>query len=92
MPLIDTEEFKHKLNNSKYYGTEAWDDICNMLYECKSKTLKTEDNAVPVVRCKNCEYFLEFEKPVVLKPWEGFCKYNNHSVMKKDFCSRGKEK
>lgn len=36
--LIDTEEFKHKLNNSKYYGTEVWDDICNMLSECKSYT------------------------------------------------------
>ena len=45
MPLIDTEEFKHKLNNSKYYGTEVWDDICNMLAECTSYTLDTaEDN------------------------------------------------
>lgn len=34
--LIDTEEFKHKLNNSKYYGTEVWNDICDMLAECKS--------------------------------------------------------
>ena len=41
--LIDTEEFKHKLNNSKYYGTEVWDDICNMLSECTSYTLDTEE-------------------------------------------------
>lgn len=39
--LIDTEEFKHKLNNSKYYGTGVWDDICNMLSECASYTLDT---------------------------------------------------
>lgn len=42
--LIDTEEFKHKLNNSKYYGTEVWDDICNMLAECKSHTPNTKNN------------------------------------------------
>ena len=42
--LIDTEEFKHKLNNSKYYGTEVWDDICNMLSECTSYTLNTEED------------------------------------------------
>lgn len=41
--LIDTEEFKHKLNNSKYYGTEVWDDICNMLSECTSYTLNAEE-------------------------------------------------
>lgn len=34
--LIDTEDFKHKLNNSKYYGTDVWSDICDMLAECKT--------------------------------------------------------
>lgn len=42
--LIDTEEFKHKLNNSKYYGTEVWNDVCDMLAECTSYTLNTEYN------------------------------------------------
>lgn len=42
--LIDTEEFKHKLNNSKYYGTEVWDDICNILSECASYTLNAEED------------------------------------------------
>ena len=43
MRLIDTEEFKHKLNNSKYYGTEVWNDICDMLAECKSHTPNYEE-------------------------------------------------
>ena len=53
MVLIDTEEFKHKLNNSKYYGTEVWDDICNMLSECTSYTLnaKQDDDK------KYCPYY-----------------------------------
>lgn len=41
--LIDTEEFKHKLNNSKYYGTEVWNDICDILSECTSYTLDTKE-------------------------------------------------
>ena len=44
MGLIDIEEFKHKLNNSKYYDTEVWDDICNMLSECTAYILNTEED------------------------------------------------
>ena len=33
MRIIDAEEFKHKLNNSKYYGGKVWKDILNMLEE-----------------------------------------------------------
>ena len=51
--LIEIEEFKHKLNNSKYYGTEVWDDICNMLSECTSYTLNTEEDD----NDKGCPYY-----------------------------------
>ena len=53
MRLIATEEFKHKLNNSKYYGTEVWDDICNMLSECTSYTLDAKEND----DSKYCKYY-----------------------------------
>ena len=80
--LIDTEDFKHRINNSDLYGTEAWDKVMNMLAECESFN---------IVHCKDCEHFMEFEKP--LGKWQGLCHYYNaHSVMKNDFCSRGKQK
>lgn len=33
--LIDAEELKHILNNSKYYGTKAGNAFADMITECK---------------------------------------------------------
>ena len=57
--LIDTEEFKHKLNNSKYYGTEVWDDICNMLSDCTSYTLNSYEDEIESKYhdSKYCKYY-----------------------------------
>lgn len=38
MRLIDAEELKHKINTSKYYGTEAWCDILDMIADCETQT------------------------------------------------------
>lgn len=48
MRLINSEELKHRVNNSKYYGTERQRDFCDMIAE--SETI----DAVEVVRCKDC--------------------------------------
>ena len=33
---IDAEELKHRLNNSKYYGTKAGNAFADMIAECES--------------------------------------------------------
>lgn len=35
--IIDAEELKHILNNSKYYGTKAGNDFADMIAECETK-------------------------------------------------------
>lgn len=34
--IIDAEELKHILNNSKYYGTKAGNDFADMIAECET--------------------------------------------------------
>ena len=54
MKLINAEEFKRKLNNSKYaYNKELWDDICNMLSECTSYTPNAEEGNDKI----HCPYY-----------------------------------
>lgn len=36
--LIDFEEVKHKLNNSKWYGTQAWYEILDIIGDCDDKS------------------------------------------------------
>lgn len=36
--LIDFEEIKHKLNSSKWYGTQAWYEILNIIGDCDDKS------------------------------------------------------
>ncbi len=35
--IIDAEELKHILNNSKYYGTTEGDAFADMIAECETK-------------------------------------------------------
>lgn len=72
--FIDTEQLKHDLNNSVYYGTDAWDAFCNMIDKCDSV------DAVQVVRCVECKHRdaeIGFCKgrgwPMQLVPEDGFC-------------------
>ena len=39
--LIDFEDIKHKLNNSKWYGTQAWYEILNIIGDCDDKSRPT---------------------------------------------------
>ena len=36
--LLEFEEIKHRLNKSKWYGSEAWWDILNIISECEDKS------------------------------------------------------
>lgn len=74
MILIDAEELKHRVNNSKYYGTERQRDFCDMITE--SPTI----DAVEVVRCKDC-YHAEDDITHM------FCVYFHHKVYEDDYCS-----
>lgn len=66
-----------------------------MLYRFSLSEVEEEVNkegvkhTIDITKCKDCEHFMEFEKP--LGKWQGLCHYYNaHSVMKNDFCSRGR--
>lgn len=39
--LIDFEDIKHKLNNSKWYGTQAWYEILDIIGDCDDKSRPT---------------------------------------------------
>ena len=36
--LIDFEEVKHKLNNSRWYGTQVWYEILDIIGDCDDKS------------------------------------------------------
>ena len=64
--LIDFEELKHKVNSSKWYGTEAWYEILNIISDCEDKTPRKQTgrwiNRMPlypsdvVKKCDVCGY------------------------------------
>ena len=86
MRLIDADELK---------------DYLNSVAGCFDSTREVEENTISeidsmeflnIIKCKDCRYFKAFQEPIILKPWQGLCMYyNSHSVMKNDFCSRGKK-
>lgn len=46
-------------------------------------------DAVPVIRCYECKYFMEFEKGFS-SDWDGSCRYwNTHSTVYSNFCGCG---
>lgn len=53
--LIELEELKHKINNSKWYGTDAWKDILDMAADCETMN-KAAMDSIEVVRCKDCMF------------------------------------
>jgi len=59
--IIDAEELKHILNNSKYYGTKAGNAFADMITECE--TIKEHRKGKWLwgdgVRCSNCCYKLQ---------------------------------
>jgi len=87
MRLIDADELLCKYTgNILTAQTDYAEGMRNIIDDIKNAPTV---NAPPAVRCKDCEYFMVFEKP--LGKWQGLCHYYNaHSVMKNDFCSRGK--
>lgn len=61
--LIDAEELKHILNNSKYYGTKTGNAFADMITEChtiearkKGKWIKREGRRY----CSECKKFFPF--------------------------------
>ena len=62
--LIELEELKHKINNSKYYGTDAWRDILDMAVDCDSKVRPRGewivDEEQGTSTCSNCGIVWQF--------------------------------
>lgn len=59
--LIDAEELKHILNNSKYYGTKAGNAFADMITECKAIEGREKGKWLPYLeehhdmfKCSNC--------------------------------------
>lgn len=71
MRLIDAEEFKHKLNNSKYYGRKVWKDILNMLDDCETIIVPIEKAAPPLARPPKGRYYVTFDREVVYEERTG---------------------
>ena len=93
MRLIDSEELKHRVNNSKYYGTERQRDFCDMITE--SETI----DAVEVVRCRDCKHshtvdFTNTPANVIKR----FCEKRrdaqtgSYTVQDNDYCSYGERR
>lgn len=71
--LIEAEELKHILNNSKYYGTKAGNAFADMITECETikerKKGKWEMKWQPffhieVPMCSVCETFAAYKTDV----------------------------
>lgn len=73
MRLIDAEEFKHKLNNSKYYGGKVWKDILNMLDDCKTISVSDviEKTVPQPTRLPERRYYVTFDREVVYEERTG---------------------
>ena len=60
--LIDFEDIKHKLNNSKWYGTQAWYEILDIIGDCDDKGRQEggwdhyTDDKFDYVECSECHY------------------------------------
>jgi len=61
--LIDFEDIKHKLNNSKWYGTQAWCEILDIIGNCDDKSrpkgewileCDSEGEGDNLYRCSKC--------------------------------------
>ena len=78
--LINDEQLKHLLNDSEYYGTHAWDEFCNMISECDAV------DAVQVVRCRECEYYVETNGRI------GTCELTISGAKDDGFCAWGVRK
>ena len=53
--LIDFEEVKHKLNSSKWYGTQAWYEILDIIGDCDDKG-RLISKVYPCDFCKHREF------------------------------------
>ena len=47
--LIEAEELKHILNNSKYYGTKAGNAFADMIVECETIEVRKKGKWIPIV-------------------------------------------
>lgn len=61
---IELEELKHKINNSKYYGTDVWRDILDMANDCESKGVEWTPCSERLPN-ENDDYLVTLENGVV---------------------------
>lgn len=58
--LIEAEELKHILNNSKYYGTKAGNAFADMITECETIKERKKGKWIKrgkIFQCPECEKF-----------------------------------
>lgn len=102
MRLIDADELFNwgdkKLKNAVKYGNEnaeqqSWSYSTLMMYEIADEIDEAPTiDAVPVVRCKDCHYIIEYDEYIRDKDEIAhglWCLLKNHSCEPDDYCSRG---
>lgn len=105
MRLIDGDALADSLRESKNKLKEILDDercemeyrICegqmNTFIEAILRVYETPTvDAVPVVRCKDCDNWETDWKPADAEDGEHFCLVFAHTSMPDDFCSRGERR
>lgn len=84
---MNFEEIKHRLNKSKWYGSEAWQDILNIISDCEDKSLprrpkgewteveKSEHGGLSIVsmRCNQCRRYAYLVLPKGTKCVYDYC-------------------
>ena len=79
--LIDFEDIKHKLNSSKWYGTQAWYEILDIIGDCdnksrlKGKWLMENDGYTDLFKCSECgeEWAMWFDDRKPQEQGYNFC-------------------
>lgn len=102
MRLIDADELFNwgdkKLKNAVKYGNEnaeqqSWSYSTLMMYEIADEIDEAPTiDAVPVVRCKDCHYIIEYDEYIRDKDEIAhglWCLLKNHSCEPDGYCSFG---
>jgi len=88
MRLIDRDSLKHQIIETYEYefptASGAFDEFVTKIIPNIINNAPTID-AVPVVRCKDCQSFRPYPKPV--EDFDGFCIQRGCETDEKEFCS-----
>lgn len=83
MRLIDADQLK-EMRNDVLSGELDIQNEGDLIDACSTV------NAVKIVRCKGCEWYCPYNKPV--EDFDGWCYIRECETDEKEFCSYGKKK